>query len=109
MARFYCCLIAYAVALALLLPKLSLWLDEILDLIGARAQTLSAIMDYVRMTPGAVPLGYFAQAVAIRTSVCRRFLDGCPPRFPAWPVAQESTSWRGEPLFAGRYWQCSPS
>jgi hypothetical protein len=63
----YCFLVTYAICLGLLLPKLSLWLDEILDLIGARRQTLSDLINYVRLNPGAVPLGYLAQAGALRT------------------------------------------
>jgi uncharacterized membrane protein len=63
----YVFLVTYAICLGLLLPKLSLWLDEILDLIGARRQNSWDLINYVRMNPGAVPLGYLAQAAAIRT------------------------------------------
>src|SRR5580658_4171464 len=62
----YCWLAAYAVCLILLLTRLSLWLDEILDLMGARIQSFPELISYVRSNAGAVPLGYLAQAAAIR-------------------------------------------
>jgi hypothetical protein len=59
-------LFTYASCLAWLLPKLSLWLDEITDLTGARLAKFGSLIAFVRVNPGAVPLGYFAQAAAIR-------------------------------------------
>jgi hypothetical protein len=59
-------LLTYASGLAWLLPKLSLWLDEITDLTGARLAKFGSLIVFVRGNPGAVPLGYFAQAAAIR-------------------------------------------
>jgi hypothetical protein len=60
------CLTAYAIVLACLLPKRSLWMDEILDLMGARLQNLPDLLRYVRANPGAVPLGYIVQGAALR-------------------------------------------
>jgi uncharacterized membrane protein len=51
-------LTAYAVGLAILLPKLSLWLDEILTLIGALKPDLPSFLSYSRSTPGATPLAF---------------------------------------------------
>ncbi len=62
-----CWLAAYAICLISLLTRLSLWLDEILDLMGARIQNFPELISYVRANAGAVPLGYLAQAAAIRT------------------------------------------
>src|ERR1700733_512850 len=58
-------LVLYAIALACLLSKRSLWLDEILDLSVARLTSLKSLIAYVRATPGAVPLGYFVQAASV--------------------------------------------
>ena len=58
-------LASYLACLIWLLPKLSLWLDEILDLIGAGSAHFGSLIDYVRGNAGAVPLGYLAQAAAI--------------------------------------------
>ena len=46
----------YACALAALLPVLSLWLDEIYDLIVARMERLADVLDYVPHVSGNVPL-----------------------------------------------------
>ncbi len=51
-------LTVYAVGLAFLLPKLSLWLDEILTLIGASKPDLPSLFSYLRSTPGATPLAF---------------------------------------------------
>jgi 4-amino-4-deoxy-L-arabinose transferase-like glycosyltransferase len=52
---------AYAACLLALLPVLSLWLDEILDLIGVRRPTLAGLLEYIPLNPGASPLGYIPQ------------------------------------------------
>ena len=51
----------YACALATLLPVLSLWLDEIYDLIVARMDHLSDVLAYVPHVSGNVPLNYVVQ------------------------------------------------
>jgi hypothetical protein len=58
-------LAAYAVCLAALLPILSLWLDEILDLIGVSRPTLAGLLAYIPLNPGASPLGYIPQFVTV--------------------------------------------
>ncbi|MGH9558978.1 MAG: glycosyltransferase family 39 protein [Bryobacteraceae bacterium] len=57
--------IAYAACLALLLPRLSLSLDEISDLTGVRMTNLGELIAYVRANPGAAPLAYLVQAASI--------------------------------------------
>jgi len=52
-------LAAYGAALLWLLPKLSLWLDEILDMMGSSRQ-LSGVIEWAAINPGGVPLGYLA-------------------------------------------------
>jgi hypothetical protein len=59
-------LAAYAAALALLLPRLSLWLDEILTLAGARQPDLPALLEYLRTVPGGTLLAFLAPQAAIR-------------------------------------------
>jgi uncharacterized membrane protein len=49
-----------------LLPRLSLWLDEILDLIGVRFYDLPRLIEYVPKNSGGVPLGYLVQVVSVR-------------------------------------------
>jgi uncharacterized membrane protein len=49
-----------------LLPRLSLWLDEILDLIGVRFYDLPRLIEYVPKNSGGVPLGYLVQVASVR-------------------------------------------
>ena len=58
-------LAAYATCLLLLLPHLSLWLDEVLNVIGARKATFSDLFDFVAHNAGSVPLGYLVQRFSI--------------------------------------------
>ncbi len=58
-------LLLYAGVLVWLLPKLSLWLDEILDLISARQASLPDLVRYVQTIPGAVPFAYIVQRAFI--------------------------------------------
>lgn len=60
-------LFCYGACLFILLPQLSLWLDEILDLKGVRGNGLQSLLAYVARSGGGVPLGYLAQGVAIHT------------------------------------------
>jgi uncharacterized membrane protein len=55
----------YSLCLLALLPRLSLWLDEILDLIGVRFYDLPQLIAYVPKNSGGVPLGYLAQAASV--------------------------------------------
>ena len=56
---------AYACILAALLPVLSLWLDEIYDLIVARMASLGDVLAYVPHVSGNVPLNYIVQFGAV--------------------------------------------
>ena len=56
---------AYACLLAMLLPVLSLWLDEIYDLIVARMDRLADVLDYVPHVSGNVPLNYVIQFASV--------------------------------------------
>ena len=60
-AGLFLFLAVYACALATLLPVLSLWLDEIYDLIVARMERLADVLDYVPHVSGNVPLNYIIQ------------------------------------------------
>jgi len=50
-----------------LLPKLPLWFDEILDLIGARSSDLPSMFRFVRQNAGSVPLAYVLQWASVHT------------------------------------------
>lgn len=50
-------LTTYSAILLWLLPKLSLWLDEILDMMGS-SRPLSGVIEWAVINPGGVPLGY---------------------------------------------------
>ena len=56
----------YFICLLSLLPRLSLWLDEILDLIGVRFYDLPGLIEYVPKNSGGVPLGYLVQVASVR-------------------------------------------
>lgn len=56
---------AYAGCLALLLPRLSLWLDEIVDLRGIRGYGFAQLVAWVPVNAGGVPLGYLTRSVTI--------------------------------------------
>jgi hypothetical protein len=58
-------LIGYSVFLAAASGLRPFWLDEILQLIGTRDLSGSALLHYIRENPGAAPLGYFLQHWAI--------------------------------------------
>ena len=60
-AGLFLFLAIYACALAALLPMLSLWLDEIYDLMVARMAHLADVLDYVPHVSGNVPLNYVVQ------------------------------------------------
>jgi mannosyltransferase len=50
----------YACLLLILSPRLSLWLDEILTLIGAAEPSMSSLLDYIKTVPGGSPLAFLA-------------------------------------------------
>jgi hypothetical protein len=64
-AGLFLFLAVYACALATLLPVLSLWLDEIYDLIVARMDRLADVLDYVPHVSGNVPLNYVIQFASV--------------------------------------------
>jgi hypothetical protein len=51
-------LILYGAALCLLAPHLTLWLDEVLTLVGARQPDLSSLVGYVNTFAGSTPLTF---------------------------------------------------
>ncbi len=55
----------YAIWLVLLLPCLSLWLDEIVDLRGIRDYDLARLIAWVPINAGGVPLGYLTRFATI--------------------------------------------
>jgi uncharacterized membrane protein len=58
---------AYTGALFSVLPRLSLWLDEIRDLIGVRSDGFAALLKYTAVkTAAGVPLGYAVQYTLVR-------------------------------------------
>jgi uncharacterized membrane protein len=57
----------YGSAAAALLPRLSLWLDEILYLIGARKDSLQQLCEYAARNAGGIPLGYAYAFLSIHT------------------------------------------
>jgi 4-amino-4-deoxy-L-arabinose transferase-like glycosyltransferase len=64
-AGLFLFLAVYSCALATLLPVLSLWLDEIYDLIVARMDRLADVLDYVPHVSGNVPLNYVIQFASV--------------------------------------------
>ncbi len=58
-------LVAYTLVLLGLLTKLSLWLDEIIDLIQIRDSDLAGLIAQVPSNAGGVPLNYLARAASI--------------------------------------------
>jgi uncharacterized membrane protein len=64
-AGLFLFLAVYSCALAALLPVLSLWLDEIYDLIVARMDRLADLLDYVPHVSGNVPLNYVIQFASV--------------------------------------------
>lgn len=58
-------LVAYGLILFWLLPKLSLWLDEILDMMGS-SKPLPEVIRWAAINPGGVPLGYLIHWAAFQ-------------------------------------------
>jgi hypothetical protein len=59
-------LAAYTAALLVVVPRLPLWLDEVLGLIGVRYARLDSLIDYVSRMPGGVPLTYATQWAIVK-------------------------------------------
>jgi hypothetical protein len=56
----------YSICLLTLSSRSSLWLDEILDLIGARMDSAAAVVLYAPRNSAGVPLGYLAQFATVK-------------------------------------------
>jgi 4-amino-4-deoxy-L-arabinose transferase-like glycosyltransferase len=63
---------AIAIPLSAVRP---LWLDEILRLIETRRPSTIAMLDSLRQTPGAVPLGYIVQRAVVRIGGYSRVVE----------------------------------
>jgi hypothetical protein len=56
----------YMAILLFIVPRLSLWLDEILGLIGVRYAHLDSLIHYLSNMPGGVPLAYATQWAVVK-------------------------------------------
>jgi len=56
----------YTAITLLLLSRLSLWLDELIDLLGTQRQTIFAVIKYAATNRGGTPIWYLTQALATR-------------------------------------------
>ena len=56
----------YTAITLLLLSRLSLWLDEIIDLLGTQKQSLVEVTKYAASNRGGTPIWYLTQALATR-------------------------------------------
>ena len=56
----------YTAITLLLLSRLSLWLDEIIDLLGTQKHSLLAVTEYAASNRGGTPIWYLTQALATR-------------------------------------------
>jgi uncharacterized membrane protein len=54
----------YAGLTLVLLPRLSLWLDELIDLLGTQNSTFRSIIEYASTNPGGAPIWYLTQGLA---------------------------------------------
>lgn len=57
----------YGIALASLTVVRPLWLDEIIQLMGVRGQTVEGTVAYLLHQPGSAPLGYLLQSVFVNS------------------------------------------
>ena len=55
----------YAAITLALLPRLSLWLDEIIDLLGTQTHHVHEIVEYAASNPGGAPIWYLTQALTV--------------------------------------------
>jgi hypothetical protein len=56
----------YTAGLLAIVPRLPLWLDEVLGLIGVRYAHLNSLVDYISHMPGGVPLTYATQWAVVK-------------------------------------------
>jgi uncharacterized membrane protein len=64
---FSCGAIIYALVLAALAARISLWVDEVLQLLGTRDEpTITGVLRWAMLNPGGVPLGYLTQRAFIQ-------------------------------------------
>jgi uncharacterized membrane protein len=94
---------AYAVLTLVLLPRLSLWLDELIDLLGTQNSTFRSIIEYASTNPGGAPIWYLTQALATRALGFSAF----SARFPAYIASVLSCC--GVALLARRFGARSPA
>lgn len=58
--------VSYALVLTALAARTSLWVDEVLQLLGTRDEpTVVGLLKWVMVNPGGVPLGYLTQKAVI--------------------------------------------
>ncbi len=62
-----------------------LQLDEILQLVGTRSPHLASVFDWMRFSPGSVPIGYVLQWVLIRIAGFSNLIARLPS-IAAWPL-----------------------
>ena len=102
--RASACVIALYAALTLaLLPRLSLWLDELIDLLGTQNSTFRSIVEYASTNPGGAPIWYLTQALATKALGFSAF----SARLPAC-IASVLSCW-GLALLARRVGARSPA
>jgi Predicted membrane protein len=64
---FSCGAVIYTLVLAALAARTSLWVDEVLQLLGTRDElTITGVLRWVMLNPGGVPLGYLTQRAFIQ-------------------------------------------
>ena len=59
--------LSYGVLICFLLDRLPLWVDEVIQLLGTKGQSLQETIRYATENPGASPLGYLAQSLFVNT------------------------------------------
>jgi uncharacterized membrane protein len=74
----------YAIALVLLSANRAFWVDELLQLFGTRDLALRDLPRYVATFPGAAPIGYFTQNLAISAFGFSRFSARLPSELPSF-------------------------
>ena len=59
-------IVVYAAVLFLAAPRLPLWLDEVLTLVGSAQPSLPALLDYIRTVSGGSPLTFLGPRLAMQ-------------------------------------------
>jgi hypothetical protein len=75
---FWAFLSLYATCLFLLLSKLSLWLDELIDLKQIKDHDLAGLIAYIPVNAGGVPLNYLIRAASVHLFGYSRFAGRLP-------------------------------